>query len=152
MKVKVAIPVITSIILALVLMLPGCTQAPAPQTTVPTVSKQASVTTVTVTPTAPTTTTIEVEKKFNVLDPTGIFIPVQTKPLANRPNTLDGTIVYIVQGEADPVIMPALNDYLQKNRPKTTWVYYNPQSSFGISTPDDKIKAEAKASIRGIGW
>jgi predicted esterase len=77
---------------------------------------------------------------------------VTIKPLAARLTTFDGKTIYIVQGEADPIIMPALNDRLRKDYQKTTWVYYQPSSSFGPTTPDDQTKAEAKAVIRGISW
>jgi len=86
------------------------------------------------------------------LNPQGSFIPVQTKALAPRLDTIEGKTIYVVQGEADPVIFPALIERLKKDYTKTTWVYYLPSSSFGITAVDDTMKADAKAAIRGNGW
>jgi hypothetical protein len=112
--------------------------------------------TVTATPTQTATPTSTpppaVDKKYNALSPRGIQLPVQTVSLAARLDTIDGKTIYVVQGEADPVIMPALNDYLQKTYPKTTWVYYQPSSSFGPNAPDATTLGAAKAIIRGNAW
>jgi hypothetical protein len=86
------------------------------------------------------------------VNPAGDFVPVQTKALAARLDTIDGKTIYVVQGEADPVIMPALIEKLRKDYPKTTWNFYQPSSSFGLAAPDDTMKKEAKGLIRGIGW
>jgi hypothetical protein len=94
----------------------------------------------------------QIDKSWNALSPRGIQLPVQIKPLAPRLDTFDGKTIYIVQGEADPIIMPALNDRMQKDYPNTKWNYYQPSSSFGPTTPDDQTKAEAKAVIRGNSW
>lgn len=82
----------------------------------------------------------------------GSFIPVQTKALAPRLDTLDGKTIYVVQGEADAVIFPALIARLQKDYTKTKWVFYSPSASFGITAVDDTMKADAKGAIRGNGW
>jgi hypothetical protein len=92
------------------------------------------------------------DKVYQALNPAGIFIPVDTVGLAERLDTINGKTIYLIQGEADPVIMPALNNVVNEDYPNTTWVYYNPVSSFGPGTPDDTVKAEADAVIRGIGW
>jgi hypothetical protein len=101
-------------------------------------------------PTAPTAATKE--KSYNCLNPVGVQPPVTVSPLAARLDTMDGKIIYVVQGEADPVVMPALYTALQATYPKTTWNYYQPSSSFGASAPDAQTKAEAKAVIRGNAW
>ena len=72
--------------------------------------------------------------------------------MSPRIDSIAGKTIYVIQGEADPVIMPALAEELLKKYPNTTWVYYNPVASFGSSTPDDTTKAAADAVIRGIGW
>ncbi len=150
MKNKGLILVVISIITIFSMFGLSCsTPGVPPATLTPTV-------TVTVTPTPPPSTTtptpVAVDKKYNVLSPRGIQLPVTIQPLAARLDTIDGKTIYIVQGEADPVIFPALNDYLQKNYTKTTWVYYQPSSSFGPNTPDATTLAEAKAIIRGNAW
>jgi hypothetical protein len=141
------IALLASIGLVLVLVLTGCGQA-------------------TTTPSAPTTPatpqvvtkTVEVEESIQAESPRGIALPVQIIPLATRLDTLDGKVIYIDQGEADPIIFPALAQALPAKYPKTTWVYYNPSSGFGPTTPEDAVlgKAEgfpkADAVIRGNAW
>ncbi len=95
---------------------------------------------------------VQVDKSWNAMSPRGIQLPVQIKPLAARSDTFDGKTIYIVQGEADPIIMPALNDRMVKDYPNTKFNYYQPSSSFGPTTLDDQTKAEAKAIIRGNSW
>lgn len=134
MKSKKLIALLVGAVLVVVLLLASCT--PAPSTTTP----------------KATSTSLGLEKTVNAMSPRGIQLPVQIKPLAARLDTFDGKTIYICQGEADPIIMPALYERLQKDYPKTKWVNYLPSSSFGATTPDDQTKAEAKAVIRGISW
>jgi hypothetical protein len=107
---------------------------------------------------------VEVEKTYKALNPTGIFIPVETKALAPRLTTIDGKTIYVCQGEADPVIMPALYKALVAKYPKTTFIYYD-VSSFGPSVPgtggtasstgqpeDPDILKKVQGVIRGNGW
>jgi hypothetical protein len=143
-KKKNLVVLLASISLVLVLVLTGCGQT----TTTPSTPSAPS------TPSSPqvVTKTVEVEKTYKAMNPTGVFIPVETKGLAPRLDTLDGKTIYVQQGEADPVIMPALAQALPAKYPKTTWVYYKPTSSFVVSAPDATTKAEAKATICGIGW
>ncbi len=131
----------------------GCQPVTAAPTPTPTQPAATSTPTATPTPTpTPTPPAVVTDKKYNALSPRGVQLPVTITPLAKRPASIDGLTIYIVQGEADPVIMPALNDYLQKNNTKTTWVYYNPSSSFGPSSPDSTTLQNAKSVIRGNSW
>ena len=98
------------------------------------------------------------------MNPQGVFIPVQTKPLAPRLDTIDGKTLYVCQGEADPVIMPALYKALVAKYPKTKFIYYD-RSDFGPNVPgtggtssstnqveDPDILKKVQGVIRGIGW
>ena len=85
------------------------------------------------------------------MNPRGVALPVDIKPLAARLDTLDGKVIYVNQGEADPVIMPPLWARVQKDYPKTTWKLIA-SSSFGPSSVEAEVTANAKAVIRGIGW
>ena len=87
-----------------------------------------------------------------MLNPTGEFVPVDIKPLAPRLDTIDGKTIYIIQGEADAHVMPYLAKLLPEKYPKTKWEYYDPLSSFGPTAPDDTVKKNAQAVIRGVGW
>ena len=135
-KKRSLIVLLASVLLVLVMVITGCS-VNTPSTT------QAN---------SKTTSAKEMEKIYNCLNPLGIQPPVTISPLAARLDTLDGKTIYIIQGEADPVIFPALYTALQKAYPKTDWVYYLPSSSFGPSTPDDTTKAAAKATLRGVAW
>jgi hypothetical protein len=87
-----------------------------------------------------------------VLSPRGVALPVQIKPLAERPASLDGLIIYVNQAEADPIIMPALWARVQKDYPKVQWKLILPTSLFGPNTPEAIVTQEAKGVIRGVGW
>jgi hypothetical protein len=144
-----------SIALVLVVVLSGCAQATAPATpTAPTTPSTPQV----------VTKTVEVEKTYKAVNPTGIFIPVETKALAPRLDTIDGKTIYVCQGEADPVIMPALYKALVAKYPKTIFIYYD-RSDFGPSVPgtggtasstnqpeDKDILKKVNGVLRGIGW
>jgi hypothetical protein len=150
------IALLASIALVLVLVLTGCGQATTPPSAPSTSS----------TPSAPQVVkeTVEVEKTYKVVSPTGEFIPVMTQALAPRLDTWDGKTIYVCQGEADPVIMPALYPALVAKYPKTAFIYYD-VSSFGPSVPgtgatatstgqpeDPDILKKVDAVIRGNGW
>ena len=100
---------------------------------------------------------------YNVLDPRGIAAPVNFVGLAPRLTTLVGKKILVDQGEADPVIMPALWARLTAEHPEITW-FHEVSSSFGPtsveSTADDAgapfwTKATGPlidAIIRGNAW
>jgi hypothetical protein len=98
------------------------------------------------------------------MNPQGFFIPVETKGLAPRLDTIDGKTLYVCQGEADPIIMPALYKALVAKYPKTKFIYYD-RSDFGPNVPgtggtssstnqveDPDILKKVQGVIRGIGW
>jgi hypothetical protein len=135
----------------------SCTPATGPAATV-------TVTPPTVTVTATPTAADAKDKTYRSVNPAGVFIPVQTKGLAPRLNNIDGKTIYVCQGEADPVIMPALYKRLVKDYTKTTFLYYD-RSDFGPNVPgsgavasstgqpeDPDILKKVQGVIRGIGW
>jgi len=154
-------------VIAVVLVLMACNQAmqPAPITPTPTATQPVPTTTPVQTPTTtPTPQIITQDKTYNALNPAGIFIPVQTKALAPRLTTIEGKTIYVCQGEADPVIMPALYKRLVKDYTKTKFIYYV-RSDFGPSVPgpgqvatstnqpdDPDILKKVDGVLRGIGW
>ena len=149
MKRKNLIVLGASVVLVLALVLTGCPAA------TPTPSATATPTpTATVTPTGtptPSATPVGVELSYNFLNPKGLFRPVEIEPLAERLDTLKGKVIWVNQGEADPVIMPALYEIVQQKYPDTTWKNYA-VSSFGQSAPDAEQLGTADAVIRGIAW
>ncbi len=164
MKNKNLVPLLASILLALVLVVMGCAQTITPTPTSTATKTPSQPVASNVPPPAPVTVTQTVKETFNALDPTGIFVPVQTKALAARLDTLDGKTIYVCQGEADPVIMPALYKALVDKFTKTTFIYYD-RSDFGPSTPgtgavatstgkpeDPDILKKVQGVVRGNGW
>lgn len=149
MKRKNLISLVASIGFVLALVLSGCGPAatPTPSATATPTETPTPTATPTPTPTAP----IGVELTFNCLNPTGTFQPVQVSALAPRLDTIDGKTIYVNQGEADPVIMPALWEIVQTDFPKTTWKYIA-VSSFGPTAIEADVRAAADAVIRGIAW
>ncbi len=148
---KLVILVLTAITVGLMLVA-GCSPAPTTPTPSNTPTVQPPTPTQPAATTTPTPTVIEKDKSYNFLSPRGIALPVTIKALAKRPASLDGLTVYICQGEADPVIMPALSQIAPQKNPKTTWVYFNPVSGFGPAAPEDEVKQKANAVVRGISW
>jgi hypothetical protein len=128
----------------------GC-QAPQTTPQVTTNPVSTPTTTASVATTTTVTQTVEVDRKYNWLSPQGVQLPVQVSGLAPRLTTFDGLTIYVNQGEADPIIMPALWERVQKDYPKTTWKYIA-TSSFGPNTPETEVLETAKAVIRGISW
>jgi hypothetical protein len=100
---------------------------------------------------ASTPQTSNQERSYNCLDPRGIQPPVQTSALAPRLQKLDDSTIYLNQGEADPIIMPALWKRVQKDYPKVTWKYIASEG-FGPSTLEADVKDTADAVIRGNAW
>jgi hypothetical protein len=151
LKTKSLIILLAYIIIILDFVIGGC-QAPAaaPKTTTTTTPAPATTTAATPKTTAAPSVQI-VEPKYNVLSPRGVQLPVDIKPLSARLDTFDGKTIYVNQGEADPVIMPALFARVQKDYPKATWKYIF-TSSFGPNTPEQEVLTGAKAVIRGISW
>jgi hypothetical protein len=156
MKIKSLLPLLVSMILILLLVATSCAPTAGPTKTV------TVTTTVTATPAA--TQQAAVKETFRAVNPAGLFIPVQTKALASRLNNIDGKTIYVCQGEADPIIMPALYKLLVKDYTKTTFLYYD-RSDFGPNVPgsgavasstgqpeDPDILKKVQGVIRGIGW
>jgi len=156
---KKIIVLVASVALLLALVLTGCPPKATPTpsaTATPTPSATVTPTpsaTVAPTPSGTATPTPLAELSYNVLSPRGIALPVKFQGLSPRLKLpLDGKTIFIIQGEADPVIMPALALYAPEKLPNVTWNYYNPSSSFGGTTVDATTKAAANGLIRGIGW
>ena len=159
MKTRNLIALLFSIILIMVMVATGC----AAPTAGPTATVKVTVTaTVTATPTS--TAAVVKDKTYRAVNPTGNFIPVETKALSPRLTTIEGKTIYVHQGEADPVIMPALYKALVAKYPKTTWIYYD-RSDFGPSVPgtggtatstglpeDPDILKKVQGVVRGNGW
>jgi hypothetical protein len=101
-------------------------------------------------PTTPAGSTGGATDVYNVLNPQGIYVPVQTVGLAPRLSTLGGKTILYYQSEANPVMMPVLLPRLQQDYPTATFTAIYTES-FGLNTPGDEIKG-IDAVIRGVSW
>lgn len=146
MERKRLITLVASIGLVLAVVLSGCGNG---STSTPTLTPSSTATPTPGPSATPTPQVIEVEKKYRVLNPQGILQPVETSALSPRLESLDGKTIYIIQGEADPVIMPVLAEQLPETYPDTTFVYIDSQSSFELTPVYDTILENADAVIMG---
>jgi hypothetical protein len=96
-------------------------------------------------------TVVEVDKTYKCMNPQGEFIPVELHPLAPRLDSLDGKHIYYYQSEANPVIMPVLLEWLQRDYPTATWKIFETQGH-GTYILDESELVGVDAVIRGIGW
>jgi len=137
--------VLAAVLMVLVLVLSACGQATTTssgpgQTVTSTVTK-------TVTGTGQGTTQQPIGK---VINPQGVFIPVETKPCAPRLDSLAGKKILYYESEATNMHMPTLLVRLQKDYPTTTFDVIHVEN-FGDRNPTDAQK-KYQACIRGVGW
>lgn len=89
------------------------------------------------------------EAKITVMNPRGIMPPIRLIPMADRPSTLDGKTVYIVDTKY-PNTKPFVEELyknLQKNYPKTNWVLKEKAGNY--MEDDPKLWAEIKKKAQG---
>jgi|WetSurMetagenome_2_1015567.scaffolds.fasta_scaffold908790_2 hypothetical protein len=102
-------------------------------------------------PTAPSTSPPAAAKEtFKVLNPAGVYVPVQTVGLAARIDSLAGKSILYYQSEANPVMMPVLLDRLKKAYPTSTFKVLLTEA-YGLSTPGDEATG-MQTMIRGVSW
>jgi hypothetical protein len=91
-----------------------------------------------------------VEPVYKVLNPTGIYIPVQTVAISARLDSLAGKKIRFYESEATNIQLPTLRAHLTKDYPTATFVVDHTEG-FGRSTPNaDDLTMQA--AIRGVGW
>lgn len=92
--------------------------------------------------------------KIRVLDPRGYPPKVVGKRLANRLETLDGKVVYLVDCLFDnsDVFMEQLRQWFAEHMPSVITRVIKPRESW-VDDPDmrEKIVAEGNAAIIGVG-
>jgi hypothetical protein len=87
---------------------------------------------------------------YKVLNPQGIYIPVDCKPCAPRLDTLAGKTILFYESEATNMFLPTLRELLKKQYPTSTFNVVHTES-FGEMNPTDEQKKN-QAVIRGTGW
>ena len=138
MKKRLFISVTVVAILVLVMIISACGQSATTTTSKPgaTTSK-------------PGGTATEPVKK--VVNPQGVYIPVETKPCAPRIDSLAGKKILYYESEATNMHMPTLLIQLKKDYPTATFDVIHVEN-FGSNTPTAEQIAKYKAVIRGVGW
>jgi hypothetical protein len=91
------------------------------------------------------------ESIHKVINPQGIYIPVETKPCAPRLDSLSGKVILYYESEATNMHMPTLLERLKKDYPTATFDVIHVEN-FGSNTPTDEQTTKYKAVIRGVGW
>jgi len=89
------------------------------------------------------------DKEITVMNPIGIKPPIRQIPMADRPATLDGKTIYIVDTQFPRTreFVEALVKILAERYPKTNWVL---KDKFGGYMDDDpKLWAEIKKNASG---
>ena len=96
-------------------------------------------------PSAPTQ-----DAKIAVMNPRGILPPIRRIPMATRPATLDGNVIYVVDTRYPRTreFVEELVKVLKEKYPKTIWVL---RDKFGGYVDDDpKLWAEIKEKGHGM--
>ena len=89
------------------------------------------------------------EDKIKVMNPRGIMPGIEQIPMAERPATLDGKTIYIVDTKFanTKAFVNSLRDNLSAKYPKTTWIGID--KTGGYMQDDPKLWAEIKAKGDG---
>ena len=94
-------------------------------------------------------------QKITVMNPTGIKPAIRQIPMAERPVTLDGKTIYIVDSKfpRTRIFVETLAETLRDRYPKTSWVL---KDKFGGYMDDDpklwaEIKEKAQGAIMAVG-
>ena len=88
-------------------------------------------------------------EKITVLNPRGIMPAIQQIPMAERPGSLDGKTIYIVDTKFANTkqFVLAVRDNLAAAYPKTTWISIDKAGGYMLDDP--KLWAEIKAKGHG---
>ena len=95
------------------------------------------------------------DAKVTVVNPRGIKPPIRRIPMAERPKTIDGKTIYLVDSRypRTRTFVEELFKVLREEYPKTNWVF---KDKYGGYMDDDaslwaEIKAEGHGMIMTVG-
>lgn len=91
-------------------------------------------------------------QKLTVMDPRGYPPKVQGKRLANRPETLDGKVLYLIDCLFDnaDVFMEQLRQWFAQNMPSVETRVVSPRESW-VDDPELRAKVVANGDVAIIG-
>ena len=95
------------------------------------------------------------EAKITVVNPTGFPPPIEQKPLAPRPASLDGKTIYLVDvlfNNGD-VFLQQMQNWFSQNMPTVKTIYRQKKGIYAADDPDlwKEIKANNGMMIMAIG-
>jgi len=93
---------------------------------------------------------MERDRTYKCLNPVGMKQPVDTFPLAERLDRIDGKIIYI-SASGEPDIMMPLEERLRTDFPNVNWQKKHTYSIDVDNLSDDEVK-RADAVIQGVAW
>ena len=98
---------------------------------------------------------VAASEKITVMNPRGIMPPIKQIPMADRPDTLDGKTIYIVDtkfANTKPFVN-ALRDNLAAAYPKTNWVRVDKTGGYMQDDPAlwKQIKEKGAGAIVLLG-
>ena len=88
-------------------------------------------------------------EKITVMNPRGIMPAIKQVPMAERPGSLEGKTIYIVDTKFanTKLFVTALRDNLAAAYPATTWISVDKAGGYMVDDP--KLWAEIKAKGHG---
>ena len=94
------------------------------------------------------------EAKVTVLNPRGTPPPIRLVPMAQRPSTLDGKTVYVINIGFGDTFLTEVQKVMAEKYPKTTWVFKR-KAGRDYFDDDPKLWAEIKEkgglAVIGVG-
>lgn len=92
----------------------------------------------------------EKKKTYKCLNPVGMKQPVDTFPLAQRLDRIDGKTIYL-SASGEPDIMIPLERRLRRDCPDVNWKKKHTYSTDVDPLSDEEMKT-ADAVIQGVAW
>ena len=89
------------------------------------------------------------EAKVTVLNPRGTPPPIRLVPMTQRPATLDGKTVYVINIGFGDTFLPEVQKVMAEKYPKTTWVFKR-KGGRDYFDDDPKLWAEIKEKGHGM--
>lgn len=93
--------------------------------------------------------------KITVLNPRGILPEIQRIPMADRPSTLDGKTVYIIDTKFARTrdFMEELAKALNEKYPKTNWILRDKIGNYQVDDPNlwKEIKEKGAGVVMALG-
>ena len=95
------------------------------------------------------------DARVTAMNPRGIKPPIRRIPMAERPETLEGKTIYLVDSQfpRTRTFVEELFGILEERYPKTNWVFRDKYGGYMDDDPDlwDEIRAKGHGMIMTVG-